>query len=164
MKRFGANLIPSAVSRNPKEMGIEKFILYYRDVNTGKFKMQVITVVDDDSKHDRFTASVNLERAINRVRNMDLGQRIQRVVLLSDGSGKEYKSSHSFARTTKLARRHQIRIIWHFYATDDGKGLVDSIGYRFHVDYRESIPKLKLKARFVDLVVKWMNLEKCKFK
>ena len=89
---------------------------------------------------------------------------IKRVVIISDGSGKEYKSGNSFARTKALARKYGISILWHFYCTDDGKGLVDSLGHRFHVDYREGIPDMKTNARLVDKVAEWMNSERNKFK
>ena len=58
--------------------------------------------------------------------------------------------------------KYKIAIFHHFYCTDDGKGLVDSLGHIFHKDYRESIGELKLKAWNVSEIASWMNRERNK--
>ena len=92
----------------------------------------------------------------------DIGT-VDRVILISDGSTKEYKSANAFARKKMLARKYNIAIFHHFYCTDDGKGLVDSMGSIFHEDYKHCISKIKLEARKVLKIAEWMNLNKKSF-
>ena len=166
VKRFGSQFVASNESRNPKELAVESFILYsLRQDSDGHmaFKMRTITAIDDDSKHDTHSATLNLDRVLERVMKMhDIGQ-VDRVIIISDGSSKEYKSANSFAKKKLLAKKYKVAIFHHFYCTDDGKGLVDSIGNIFHSDYRKSIPDLKLRARNVFEVAEWMNKHKSEF-
>ena len=164
VKRFGSLFVASNESRNPKEFGVESYVLYYRSPeDSTKFKMRVISAIDDDSKHDTYTTAVNLDEVIKRVKSMDDIGTVDRVILISDGSTKEYKSANAFARKKMLARKYNIAIFHHFYCTDDGKGLVDSMGSIFHEDYKHCISKIKLEARKVVKIAEWMNLKKKSF-
>ena len=72
------------------------------------FKMRTITAIDDDSKHDTHSATLNLDRVLERVMKMnDIGQ-IDRVIIISDGSSKEYKSANSFAKKKLLDKKHKM--------------------------------------------------------
>ena len=106
---------------------------------------------------------MNLEEVLKRKKAVDDICNVERVILISDGSTKEYKSANAFARKKMLARKYNIAIFHHFYCTDDGKGLVDSIGSIFHEDYKHCISEIKLKARDVSKVSEWMNNEKKSF-
>ena len=105
---------------------------------------------------------MNLDEVIKRVKSMnDIGT-VDRVILISDGSTKEYKSANAFARKKMLARKYNIEIFHHFYCTD-GKGLVDSMASIFHEDYKHCILNIKLEARNVLKIAEWMNLKKKSF-
>ena len=144
-------------SRNPKEFAIETYIIHYHpgraNVQTPlQFKMKVMTAIDDDSKHDTHSATCNLDEVLTRLMNDPRIGTINRVIIMSDGASKEYKSANSFDHAKKLAQKFNIAIFWSFSCTDDGKGLVDAIGSIFHKDYRRAIQSLKLGARFVNKV------------
>ena len=90
VKRFGSLFVASNESRNPKEFGVESYVLYYRSPEDAtKFKMRVISAIDDDSKHDTHSATLNLDRVLERGMQMnDIGQ-IDRVIIISGDSSKE---------------------------------------------------------------------------
>ena len=72
VKRFGSLFVASNESRNPKEFGVESYVLYYASPeDPSKMKMRVISAIDDDSKHDTYTAAVNLEEVLKRITAMD---------------------------------------------------------------------------------------------
>ena len=56
VKRFGSQFVTSNESRNPKEFGLESFVVYFTSCVSAadplKFQMRVISMIDDDSKHD----------------------------------------------------------------------------------------------------------------
>ena len=134
VKRFGSQLVTSSESCNPTEFGLESFVVYFTSrgsvTDPLKFQMRVISMIEDDSKHDTHTATINLDRVLQRLTSSDEFGRIDRVILISDGSAKEYKSAHAFAIKKELAQKYDVAI-FHFYCTDDGKGLVDSLVHMF---------------------------------
>ena len=86
VKRFGSTLVASNESRNPKEFGVESYVMYYRSrEDPSKFKMRVITAIDDDSKHDTHSATLNMDRVLEREMQMDDIGQIDRVIIFSDG-------------------------------------------------------------------------------
>ena len=60
-----------------------------------------------------------------------------------------------FAKKKILTKKCKVTIFHHFYCTDDGKGLDDSIGNIFHSDYLKCIPDLKSGARDLFEVSNW---------
>ena len=55
------------------------------------FKVRTITAIDNDSKHDTQSATLNWDIVLERAMQMNHNGQFDRVVIISDGSSKECK-------------------------------------------------------------------------
>ena len=162
VKRYASQLVTPKQSRNPKEMSLENYLVYipkpresiYEPV---KFSVYCFHLIGDSGKHDTFTAAVNIRTVLNELKERKLWKDDGSVVFLhSDGCPKEYKNANAMGLLKKLCKDFNIALQLDFYASGNGKGLVDSVGGVFRRCYASDCVKaLKADARKVDKIAEW---------
>ena len=86
----------------------------------GKFRSYVI--VSDELKHGKSQVMAFLKFLLDQIDSS-----IKDVKLFSDGCAEQFKSKYVLNQIPKKEFFNQ-RVMWHFFATSHGKGVVDGIG------------------------------------
>ena len=136
IKQYASQLVTPMQSLNPKEMSLENYLVYIPKPRESvhapvEFSVHCFHVLGDSGKHDTFTAAVNIRKVFQELQNKELwiddgSQR--RVFLHSDGCPKEYKNANCMALLKKLCKDFNVVIPVDFYASGNGKGLIDAVG------------------------------------
>lgn len=53
---------------------------------------------------------------------------IKIINIFSDGPGSQFKQRYLFSNLHTWEEKHEIKLIWNFFATSHGKGVVDGLG------------------------------------
>ena len=133
IKRYASQLVTPQQSRNPKEMSLENYLVYIPKPRESihepvQFSVHCIHVLGDSGKHDTFTAAVNIRKVLKLLKERGLwtNEGSQRKSFLqSDGCPKEYKGANAMGLLKQLSIDFNEVIQLDFYASGNGKGLVD---------------------------------------
>ncbi|XP_063381046.1 uncharacterized protein LOC134667550 [Cydia fagiglandana] len=86
-------------------------------------KQHPIVLVSDDRHHNKKTAMVYIDRILD-----DLPTDVKEVQLWSDGPASQFKNKFVIECIQQLEKKHNLHLIWNYFATSHGKGPVDGIG------------------------------------
>ena len=166
VKRFASQLVTMKQSRNPKEFSVENYLVYIPKERASitdpvKFSVHCFYVLGEEGKHDTYTAAVNIRKVLEQLEHKKLWAgdgSLRRIFLQSDGCGKEYKSANSMALLKTLAQDFNLQIQMDFFATGNGKGLVDGVSGVFRRQYHSAgVKELKSDARFCNKIAMWIE-------
>ena len=166
IKRFAHKLVTMKQSRNPKEFSLENYLVFIpkpreRLEDPVEFSVHCIHVLGEEGKHDTFTAAVNIQIVLEELQRKQLWNSdgsLRRIFLHSDGCPKEYKNANAIALLKQVAIHFNVAIQVDFYATGNGKGLVDGVGGVLNRGYQsECTLALEADARFCDKIALWVE-------
>jgi len=127
-----------------------------------------VHVLGDSGKHDSFTAAVNIRKVLKELKERKLWEddgSTRRVFLQSDGCPKEYKSANAMGLLKQLSKDFNVEFQVDFYASGNGKGLIDAVGGVFRRRYATDCTKeLHADARKVMKIAEWFNANAHEFK
>ncbi|CAF2039332.1 unnamed protein product [Rotaria magnacalcarata] len=81
---------------------------------------QSMVLVSDDISHNKYTVSKCIEHIINRLQL--LVPSLDELIIFSDGSASQFKQRFLFKNLSYLAKKFDVILSWHFFATSHGKG------------------------------------------
>lgn len=169
VERFGSKLLTMTQTRNPKQFSLENFLVFIpkndRDSvdDPVAFSVHCFHTLGDAGSHDSYTAATNLRQVLTELERKKLWVRprdggVRRIFLQSDGCPKEYKNVNSMVLLKKMAQDFNVAIQCDFFASGNGKGLVDAMGGVFRRQYNNVIIQvLQTDARNLVKVARWIN-------
>ena len=83
-------------------------------------------IVSDDLSHDKKSVAVFIDKILKEVKECNPGLKV--VHIFSDGPSSQFKNRYIVSFLKAYHQKTGVKILWHYFATSHGKGVVDGIG------------------------------------
>ena len=85
-----------------------------------------MVLVSDDLNHSKQSVYVFMQYIFNHLKSKCPDMKV--INIFSDGASSQFKQKFLFSNLYAWEQEHDLTIIWNFFATSHGKGVVDGIG------------------------------------
>lgn len=85
-----------------------------------------MVLVSDDLNHSKQSVYVFMQYIFNHLKTECPDMKV--INIFSDGASSQFKQKYLFSNLYAWEQEHDLMIIWNFFATSHGKGVVDGIG------------------------------------
>ena len=91
-----------------------------------KNKGQSYAIISNELQHGKYAVHAFLDYLLRDLKATYPD--ITKVNFISDGAASQFKQKFLFTNLTFMEEVHHIKVVWNFFATSHGKGVVDGIG------------------------------------
>ncbi|CAF4560066.1 unnamed protein product [Rotaria sp. Silwood1] len=82
--------------------------------------------ISNNLTHDKYCVNASIDNLLEQLTQRF--QHLQQVHIFSDGSSQQLKQKFLFRNVCRLSQQHKMDLSWHYFATSQGKGVVDAVG------------------------------------
>ena len=94
--------------------------------NGDEKKAESFVIVSDDLTHAKYSIYIFMDYIFEYL--LEKYPLIKKINIFSDGPGSQFKQRYLFSNLHTWEEKHKVNVIWNFFATSHGKGVVDGLG------------------------------------
>ena len=87
---------------------------------------QSFAIISDELTHTKHSVYVFMDYILKQL--TEKLPSIKKINIFSDGAGQQFKQRYLFSNLHIWEEKFDVKIIWNFFATSHGKGVVDGLG------------------------------------
>lgn len=89
-------------------------------------KSESFVIISDDLTHAKYSIYVFMDYIFKNL--LEKYPQIKKINVFSDGPSSQFKQRFLFSNLYTWEEKHKVNVIWNFFATSHGKGVVDGLG------------------------------------